>query len=88
MYLTNNTRPDITFAVNIEYLLISSKQNRSWIILKEKSRSLLTDAGYLSDRWTAISWKLSKQALLATSANVFASLSFLIFSISVFTKRY
>jgi inorganic pyrophosphatase len=93
MYLTNNTRPDIVFAVNLLTRHSTSPTIHHWNRIKNTLWYLQnkTDLGlflkknqdpclcYLSDRWTAISWKSSKQTLLATSTNVFARLSFLIF---------
>ncbi|CAM8926278.1 unnamed protein product [Rhodiola kirilowii] len=106
MYLVNNTRPDISFAVNLLARYSSSPTKRQWSGVKHILRYLrgtsdmglffkgtngvqngelvgYADAGYLSDPHkaisqtgylfmyggTAISWRSTKQTLVATSSN-------------------
>jgi hypothetical protein len=103
MYLANNTRPDIAFAVNLLARHSAAPTKRHWNGIKNILRYLqgtadlglfyernqdpslvgYTDAGYLSDPHnarsqigyvflhggTAMSWKSSKQTLVATSTN-------------------
>jgi virulence-associated protein VapD len=103
MYLVNNTRPDIAFAVNCLARHSAAPTMRHWNDIKDilryqhdtidlglffrknQDHSLIryVDAGYLSDpqnarsqTWyvflhgeIAISWKSSKQTLVATSTN-------------------
>ncbi|GKF17708.1 hypothetical protein Tco_0062626, partial [Tanacetum coccineum] len=81
MYLTNYTRPDISFAVNLLARFSSSPTKRHWNRIKRLVG--YADAGYLSDPHkarsqtgyvflnggTAISWRSQKQTLVATSSN-------------------
>ena len=101
MYLANNSRPDIAFAVNLLARYSAAPTKRHWTRIKNIFRYLngtrdlglfysrsqdptligYTDAGYLSDPHNArsqtgfvflqggraISWKSSKQTLVATS---------------------
>src|SRR6266540_956411 len=103
VYITNCTRPDIAFAVNLLAQHSAAPTRRHWAGVKNIFRYLndtkdlglfyrhdqdktiigYTDAGYLSDphnarsqtgfvflhSGTAISWKSSKQILVATSTN-------------------
>jgi hypothetical protein len=103
MYLANNSRPDIAFAVNLLARYSAAPTKRHWTGIKNIFRYLngtrdlglfysrsqdptligYTDVGYLSDPHnvrsqtgfvflqggTAISWKSSKQTLVATSTN-------------------
>ncbi|XP_074355640.1 secreted RxLR effector protein 161-like [Apium graveolens] len=76
MYLTNNTRPDIAFAVNLLAGFSSDSTKRSRLVG-------YADAGYMSDPHfgrsqtgylftycdTASSWKSTKQIMAATSSN-------------------
>ena len=102
MYLANNTRPDIAFAVNLLARYSSVPTERHWAGIKHIFRYLkgtedyglfyqdnssgtitgYADAGYLSDphkgrsqtgyvfmrQGAAISWKSTKQSLVATSS--------------------
>jgi transposase InsO family protein len=104
MYLANNTRPDISFAVNLLARYSQDPTLRHWIGIKQVFRYLkgtedlglyykngtkninlvgYADAGYMSDphkgrsqtgyvfltNGTAISWRSTKQTLVATSTN-------------------
>ncbi|KAC9119109.1 hypothetical protein E3N88_46334 [Mikania micrantha] len=83
MYLTNCTRPDISFAVNLLARFSSAPTKRHWNGIKHIFRYLrgIIDLGLFypndskeelvgyADAGTAISWRSQKQTLVATSSN-------------------
>ncbi|GKD00598.1 putative RNA-directed DNA polymerase [Tanacetum coccineum] len=83
MYLTNCTRPDIYFVVNLLARFSSSPTKRHWNGIKHIFRYLrgTTDLGLFysnnskqgligyADTGAAISWRSQKQTLVATSSN-------------------
>ncbi|XP_059315934.1 secreted RxLR effector protein 161-like [Lycium ferocissimum] len=79
MYLANATRPDIAFSVNLLARYSSSPTRRHWNGVKHILRYLkgtsdmglfYTNKGYLfTCGGTAISWRSTKQSIVATSSN-------------------
>ncbi|KAI5671425.1 hypothetical protein M9H77_11789 [Catharanthus roseus] len=82
MYLANNTRPDISFAIN----LLERYRTKDFGLFMQKNQHVLicyADAGYLYDPHkarsqtgylfkfgnTTISWRSTKQSITATSSN-------------------
>ncbi|BBH04774.1 Disease resistance protein CC-NBS-LRR class family [Prunus dulcis] len=85
LYLAQCTRPDISFSINLLERYSSAPTRRHWTGIKHVLRYLrgTTNMGYLSDPHqgrsqtgyvftcggTAISWRSTKQTLVATSSN-------------------
>nr|GEV74384.1 transposase, MuDR, MULE transposase domain protein [Tanacetum cinerariifolium] len=67
MYLTNCTRPDISFAVNLLARGLVGYADAGYLSDPHKARSQ-TEYMFLNGG-TAISWRSSKQTLVATSSN-------------------
>ncbi|XP_075106887.1 secreted RxLR effector protein 161-like [Nicotiana tabacum] len=70
MYLANNTRPDIAFAVSLLARFRSSPTRIHWNGYLSDPHKARSQIGYLfTYRGTTISWHSMKQTIVATSSN-------------------